>query len=241
MRHAPFHHINRRGDARLTTRTRRSRGVRLPLRARQSAAGARAEYARGAHSRRAVPASRSRSVQSHHAAAAGAIRCRIRTTFARRSARSASVRTCQLVAYDQGNGAYAARLLVAGALDRPAQRRGARRRHRGLARGGPAARDARVARPCHASCRGRLADGAWLDSATVNELRRRPGNLLVDARGAERFAGRNETIDPIAGHVPGARNHPFTGNLAADGKFLPAAGTAAALDDAARLAASRPR
>jgi thiosulfate/3-mercaptopyruvate sulfurtransferase len=44
--------------------------------------------------------------------------------------------------------------------------------------------------------------------------------LLVDARGADRFAGHNETLDPLAGHVPGARNHPFAGNQAADGSFL---------------------
>ena len=61
-----------------------------------------------------------------------------------------------------------------------------------------------------------------VDAAAVDELRRRPGTLLVDARGAVRFAGRNETIDPVAGHVPGARNHPFTGNLGSDGRFLPA-------------------
>jgi thiosulfate/3-mercaptopyruvate sulfurtransferase len=50
-----------------------------------------------------------------------------------------------------------------------------------------------------------------------------PGTLLlVDARSAERFAGRNETLDPVAGHVPGARNHPFASNLDANGHFLPA-------------------
>ncbi len=44
--------------------------------------------------------------------------------------------------------------------------------------------------------------------------------VLVDARSADRFAGRNETIDPVAGHVPGARNHPFTDNVDAAGRFL---------------------
>lgn len=45
--------------------------------------------------------------------------------------------------------------------------------------------------------------------------------LLVDARAADRFAGRNETIDPVAGHVPGAVNHPFAKNLDASARFLP--------------------
>jgi len=47
--------------------------------------------------------------------------------------------------------------------------------------------------------------------------------LVVDARAADRFAGRNETIDPVAGHIPGARNHPFARNLDASGKFRAAA------------------
>jgi thiosulfate/3-mercaptopyruvate sulfurtransferase len=37
---------------------------------------------------------------------------------------------------------------------------------------------------------------------------------------ADRFAGRNETLDAVAGHVPGARNHPFLSNLDAAGRFL---------------------
>jgi thiosulfate/3-mercaptopyruvate sulfurtransferase len=46
--------------------------------------------------------------------------------------------------------------------------------------------------------------------------------LLIDARSADRFAGENETIDPVAGHIPGARNHPFGGNLDAQGRFVDA-------------------
>ena len=44
--------------------------------------------------------------------------------------------------------------------------------------------------------------------------------VLVDARSADRFAGRNETIDPVAGHIPGARNHPFTNSVDTAGRFV---------------------
>ncbi len=68
-------------------------------------------------------------------------------------------------------------------------------------------------RPQHAAVLG-AADVA----AALNDPRR----LLIDARAPERFDGRVEPLDAVAGHVPGAVNHPFAGNLADDGHFLPA-------------------
>ncbi len=50
-----------------------------------------------------------------------------------------------------------------------------------------------------------------------------PHMRLVDARGADRFRGENETIDPVAGHIPGAVNRCFKDNLLPDGRFKPAA------------------
>ena len=46
---------------------------------------------------------------------------------------------------------------------------------------------------------------------------------VVDARSPDRFRGENETLDPVGGHIPGALNRFFKNNLAADGRFRPAA------------------
>ena len=49
----------------------------------------------------------------------------------------------------------------------------------------------------------------------------RPTQTLIDARGAARYRGETETLDPVAGHIPGALNRPFSDNLGADGRFKP--------------------
>ena len=45
------------------------------------------------------------------------------------------------------------------------------------------------------------------------------GRQVVDARAPDRFRGENETIDPVGGHIPGAKNRFFKDNLQADGRF----------------------
>jgi thiosulfate/3-mercaptopyruvate sulfurtransferase len=47
--------------------------------------------------------------------------------------------------------------------------------------------------------------------------------IVIDARAADRYRGENETIDPVGGHIPGAKNRFFKDNLGPDGRFKDAA------------------
>jgi len=45
-----------------------------------------------------------------------------------------------------------------------------------------------------------------VDTAYIEQHLHHPGMLLLDGRSEERYAGQNERLDPVAGHIPGAIN-----------------------------------
>ena len=60
------------------------------------------------------------------------------------------------------------------------------------------------------SDRGLLPTVTFVD---VDNLRNDPNWRVLDVRSRERFRGETEPIDPIAGHIPGAINLPYTDNI----------------------------
>jgi thiosulfate/3-mercaptopyruvate sulfurtransferase len=125
----------------------------------------------------------------------------------------------QIVAYDQGTGAYAARLWWLARFLGHTQV--------AVLNGGLAAWQSAglpvTAVPTVRPLRHFVGhpQPSWVASTTEVASGLERGSLvLIDARAADRFAGRNETVDPVAGHIPGARNHPFGENLDAESRFL---------------------
>jgi len=65
-----------------------------------------------------------------------------------------------------------------------------------------------------------LLDAQTISIGDVDRVRSQADWRLIDVRAHARFSGASETIDPVAGHVPGAINVPFSENMTSDGRFL---------------------
>jgi len=64
-------------------------------------------------------------------------------------------------------------------------------------------------------------DGMMLaETPLIEEIRTATHWALLDARPEDRYTGERETVDPVAGHIPGSRFFTFEDNLDFDGSFL---------------------
>jgi thiosulfate/3-mercaptopyruvate sulfurtransferase len=128
-------------------------------------------------------------------------------------------RDSQVVAYDDNNGMFAARLwwmLRWLGHDAVAVLDGGLRRWQQL--GLPLSETVPV--PQQGSFAARHRTELAVNADAVLESATDPAQRVIDARAPERYRGDVEPLDRVAGHVPGARNHPFTTSLAADGRLL---------------------
>ena len=127
-----------------------------------------------------------------------------------------------VVLYDDGPGAYAARAWWL--LAWLGKRDGVFILDGGLkawhAAGFPLSLDAPVVEP--GSFTGTPDNRLALDAEHLQKRLGQPGLTLIDARVQPRFRGEVEPIDAIAGHIPGAQCATFSENLGSDGRFLPA-------------------
>jgi thiosulfate/3-mercaptopyruvate sulfurtransferase len=146
--------------------------------------------------------------------------------FAATLARLGVGRATQVIAYDDSAGAFAARAWwmlrwmghpAAAVLDGGVQ---AWVSEGGALQSGEEAPLPTVPSNRHVSAQADTA--AVIGTAELEQRLSDPAFLLIDARAGERYAGTVEPIDAVAGHVKGAVNHPFSANLATDGRFLPA-------------------
>ena len=80
--------------------------------------------------------------------------------------------------------------------------------------------------------------GIARDAASVIAGLGKPGSFLLDARVPTRYRGENESLDPVAGHIPGAVNRPWQLNLDTEGRFKTAAGLRKEFGDTLEGAAS---
>ena len=76
-----------------------------------------------------------------------------------------------------------------------------------------------VPRPQPGRFEGRARNDCWVGPHFVREHLGDETTVLVDARAPDRFRGQNETIDPVGGRIPYARNRPYRDNLDASGRF----------------------
>lgn len=134
--------------------------------------------------------------------------------FTRRLGRLGVSNSSQVVAYDASGGYYAARLwwmLRWLGHDAVAVLDGGW--NAWMAAGLPVTSKPAVIRPVSFKAHPRAGLAVDPETVATGTL------LLLDARAPNRYRGENETLDPVAGHIPGAGNRFFQLNLDAAGHF----------------------